>query len=187
LQIVLDEMAPDSASRVAPRLSQMAALLEETIGAIREVMADLRPPVLDHHGLVSALHWYAPVFEARTGLRVRVAGPERGARLPRDVEISLFRIAQEALTNAAKHSGASLVQVRVDLSPARVELRVEDDGRGFRESRGARAARRGGWGLPAMRERAEAIGGRLSVETGGPGARIIVQVPLANADHGHPG
>jgi signal transduction histidine kinase len=170
----------------------MSTLLEETIGAIREVMSDLRPQVLDQHGLSAALFQYASAFEARTGLRVQVNGAAKRVPLPHDVAIALFRIAQEALTNAAKHSGASRVVVRVTKSQKRVELRVEDDGRGGLERRksprgAAKGNGNGGWGLPMMRERAEAVGGRLRVENLDPGTRIVVEIPLGHVDQRHPG
>jgi signal transduction histidine kinase len=97
------------------------------------------------------------------------------------VELALFRIAQEALTNVAKHSGATAVGVLLSQDAQAIELAVEDDGGGFKDSLGARSAGRGGWGLPAMRERAEAHGGELRVELPGRGARIIVRVPLPDA------
>lgn len=176
------EMGPD----LAGRLAQMSALLGETVGAIRDVIADLRPAVLDDHGLVPALHWHASVFEARTGLRVRVAGPEHGPRFDHNIETALFRIAQEALTNCAKHSGASLVEVRFRQGAQTLELCVEDNGRGFREPREVQVVRRG-WGLQAMRERAEAVGGALRIESSRSGTRIVVTVPVGDGDQRHPG
>jgi len=83
---------------------------------------------------------------------------------------------QEALTNAAKHSGGTAIQVRIDYGE-RVRLTVADNGSGFPERDGARAARRGGFGLPTMRERAEAVGGRLSIEFPEQGTRLMVEVP----------
>ncbi len=104
-----------------------------------------------------------------------VAGGER--RLPRDAELALFRIAQEALTNAAKHSGANSVHVSIAEEAGLMLLSVEDDGRGFADPVGARSERRGGWGLAAMRERAEAHGGTLRIEFPGRGTRLIVEIP----------
>ncbi len=151
-------------------------------------MSDLRPQVLDEHGLSAALYQYASAFEARTGLRVQVKGAENRLPLAHHVAIALFRIAQEALTNAAKHSGASHLAVRVSKSPERVELCIEDDGSGLPGDGATRAAGNGGgWGLPMMRERAEAVGGRLRIERAERGTRIVVEVPLTHADQRHPG
>jgi signal transduction histidine kinase len=159
-----------------PRIDAMAALVETTIDAIRDVMTDLHPPALEEFGLVPALRWHAAQFGKRTGMKVRtrVYGKER--RLDADMELALFRIAQEAFTNAAKHSGGSAIQVRIDYDEG-VRLTVEDNGRGFAEREGARSARRGGFGLPTMRERAEAVGGRLRIEFPEQGTRLVVEVP----------
>jgi signal transduction histidine kinase len=159
-----------------PRIDAMAALVETTIDAIRDVMTDLRPSALEEFGLVPALRWYASQFGKRTGIKValRCEGSER--RLPSDTELALFRIAQEALTNAAKHSGGSAVEISVSCAEA-LRVSITDNGAGFAQREGARSARRGGFGLPTMRERAEAIGGRLRVEFPGQGTRVVVEVP----------
>jgi len=182
MDMVRRRMPQATALSVAPRLHQMATLLEETIGTIRAVMSDLQPQALDEHGLSAALFQYAASFEARTGLRVQVKGSESRRKLPHDVAIALFRIAQEALTNAAKHSGASGVVMHVRKDGKSVELAIEDDGRGFPKVRGPRPRQGGGWGLPMMRERAEAVGGRLRVEHAERRTRIVVEVPFEHAD-----
>jgi len=171
LQAAGDEIA-------APRLDAMAVLLDTTIDAIRGVMTDLRPAALEEFGLASALRWYASEFGKRTGMKVSTHVQGRQARLPRDTELALFRIVQEALTNAAKHSGGTSVQISVRFGES-LRLTVEDDGRGFREVAGTRGARTGGFGLPTMRERAEALGGALRVEFPDRGTRVVVEIPLA--------
>jgi PAS domain S-box-containing protein len=166
----------------APRLDAMAGLLETTIDAIRGVMTDLRPAALEEFGLVPALRWYASLFSKRTGMKVSTRSEGRELRLSRDTELALFRIVQEALTNAAKHSGGSTVEIGIRYGKD-VRLTVEDDGRGFAEPLGARSARRGGFGLPTMRERAEAHGGTLRVEFPGRGTRLVIEMPShADAD-----
>jgi signal transduction histidine kinase len=155
-------------------------LMDSTFDAVRNVMYDLRPPVLDAFGLVASLQWYAQQFAKRTGIRVEVRGVE-GPRFGPDVEIALFRIAQEALTNVTRHSQAK--NVRVDLQDRAEEtvLTIEDDGVGFEPAGG----RRGniGYGLISMRERAEAVGGTFETSSEkGRGLRVTVKVPRA-----HPG
>ena len=159
------------------RIDAMRTLVEKTIDAIRGVMTDLRPPELEEFGLAPALRWYAAEFEHRTGLKAGVDSASGERRLPPQIELALFRIAQEALTNAAKHSGGTSVQVALTESDGRIRLSIEDDGAGFTNPKGARSARRGGWGLPTMRERAEAHGGTLKVEFPGRGTRVIVDLP----------
>jgi two-component system sensor histidine kinase UhpB len=155
----------------------MRALVEKTIDAIRGVMTDLRPPALEEFGLAPALRWYVAEFSERTGMKASISAPAGDRRLPRDTELALFRIVQEALTNAAKHSDGGSVHVAITEEAGGVRLSVEDDGRGFANPVGARSARRGGWGLPAMRERAEAHGGMLRIEFPGRGTRLIVEIP----------
>jgi len=186
LEFVRQRMPQAAAAPLAPRLHQMATLLEETIGSIREVMSDLRPQALDEHGLSAALFQHAAAFEARTGLRVQVKGAENPLPLPRDVAIALFRIAQEALTNAAKHGRASVAEVRVHKSRQGVELFIEDNGCGLPEELARSLASGGGWGLRMMRERAEAVGGTLTIASPGQGTQIAVKVAL-DADQRHSG
>lgn len=165
-----------------PRLDAMAGLVETTIDAIRGVMTDLRPAALEEFGLVPALRWHASVFGERTGIKVTTDAAGPAVRLSRDAELALFRIVQETLTNVAKHSGATSVTIAIRYGDA-VRLTVEDDGRGFADAAGARSAKRGGFGLTTMRERAEAHGGRLRVEFPARGTRVVVEIPKeGNAD-----
>ena len=165
-----------------PRLEAMAGLVETTIDAIRGVMTDLRPAALEEFGLVPALRWYASVFSERTGIKVATQVAGAAARLSSDAELALFRIVQETLTNVAKHSGAASVKVAIRYGDG-VHLSVEDDGRGFADAAGARGAKRGGFGLTTMRERAQAHGGRLRVEFPGRGTRVVVEIPKGADAH----
>jgi PAS domain S-box-containing protein len=185
LEVVRGEAPRGLTAQLSDTLADMGRLIDETVRVTRDLMTDLRPPVLDDYGLVPALEWYAQEFAARSGLRIRVEGAPLEPRLTGDAELALFRIAQEALANAAKHSGAAKVRIAVARSDGGVRLVVEDDGRGFADPQGARAERRGGFGLPAMRERAAALGGSLRVEFPGAGTRVVAEVPCA--DPRHPG
>jgi two-component system sensor histidine kinase UhpB len=157
------------------RIDVMRGLVEKTIDAIRGVMTDLRPPELEEFGLAPALRWYAAEFSERTGLKAGVAWPgER--RLPREIELALFRIAQEALTNVAKHAAASRVTIALAADAGRVRLVVEDDGCGIAATRAANDPGSAGWGMAVMRERAVAAGGTMQVESAGRGTRIVVEL-----------
>jgi PAS domain S-box-containing protein len=160
------------------QVDSMQRTVEQTIEAIRGVMSELRPVGLDEYGLSPALRSYASDFQSRTSLRTTIECAVPIGRLSPQVEVSLFRIVQEALTNSAKHSGASTVRVVAERNGARLRIGVEDDGQGFADPVGARKTHRGGWGLPAIRERAEACGGKLRVEHLSPGARLVVEVPV---------
>jgi two-component system sensor histidine kinase UhpB len=164
------------------RLRAMEGVLNNTVEAIRGVMAQLRPPALEEYGLVPALHWYGSDYSARTGVKVYVAAGDESRRLARNLEVDLFRVVQEALTNVAKHSRARSAEVAIRVDDAMVKVSVSDDGVGFADAGGARSARRGGWGLPTMRERAQAHGGSLRVEFPERGTRLVVEVPARYDD-----
>jgi signal transduction histidine kinase len=179
-------LLPGASSRKAETtFNDMGQLLKETMGAVREVMSDLRPPLLDDYGLYAAIEWHARQLENRTGLRVAVEGRKLDPRPASEVEVALFRIAQEALTNVAKHAAASHAKVSISGSAGRVRLLVEDDGRGIEATAAANDAGRAGWGMAVMRERAVAVGGSMRVERPGQGTRIVVEV--AAGDPHHPG
>jgi len=171
-------------SRIAatPRVEAMSRLLGTVVDAIRGVMTELRPVALEEFGLAAALRWQAAEFTRRTGINAAVEAAAGLSRLAPSLELVLFRIVQEALTNIAKHSGARNASVLLSQDAGMVRLVVADDGRGFADPLGARSAGRGGWGLPAMRERAEAHGGELRVELPGQGAKIIAEIPFHNDD-----
>ena len=104
---------PSALEALRARLEDAAALLESTSGVIENVMSELRPPMLDDYGLLPALQWYATEFHRRTGTRVKVEGDEQMKRLPQTSEIALFRIAQEALNNVAKHAHATHIEIEL--------------------------------------------------------------------------
>jgi PAS domain S-box-containing protein len=181
LTTLKQRLRPDADPVSGARIDAMRALVEKTIDAIRGVMTDLRPPALEEFGLAPALRGYVAEFSERTGMKASLSVPGGERRLPRDAELALFRIVQEALTNAAKHSGGSSVHIGLSEEAGRICVSVEDDGHGFPDPVGARSARRGGWGLPTMRERAEAHGGALRIEFPSRGTRLIVEIPAREA------
>ncbi|MDT7856384.1 PAS domain S-box protein [Rubrivirga sp. S365] len=159
------------------RLAELRETIDETIGHVRQVAADLRPGVLDDFGLASAAEWQVERFAARTGVEASLA-VEGTAEVPTDVATAAFRVLQEALTNVARHADARSVDVTLDvtLGGGAVRLTVADDGRGF----DGNAVGRRTLGLLGMRERAGALGGTLDVR-GVPGRGTVVEctLPLA--------
>lgn len=151
-------------------------LRETVVNAVQELRAlavELRPKALDDFGLSPALERLIDTYSRRTGLTVdsHLAGLE--PRLPEPVESALYRIVQEALTNIAKHAGASTVSIVTRRDEGRIVLIVEDNGTGFDA-----AAPAGGLGLVSMRERAELLGGSLRVESGTEqGTTLVIEVP----------
>lgn len=183
LDILRTDLHASANSLIGTRIGSMTRTVGETVDAIRGVMAELHPAVLDDYGLVPALHAHADRFRVLTGIPVGIEAPPDLPRLARPAELALYRIVQEALTNVAKHSGATRALVRIGREGGRFSLWVEDDGRGFSEPEGARASARGGWGLSEMRERAEALGGTLSIRfPSGGGTCVLVQLEAAGAD-----
>ncbi len=177
LNIVRSQLPAEAAAGAVARLDDSLRLVEETMERTRDVMAELRPSVLDDYGLVSALHWYGGQFASRTGIAVAVEGQKPDPRLAARVENALFRIAQEALTNVAKHAQATRATVTLQEDGETVRLVIADDGVGFDPARLAAPDGSRGWGLAIMRERAEAVGGRCRIESRpGQGTRVIVEV-----------
>jgi NO-binding membrane sensor protein with MHYT domain/two-component sensor histidine kinase len=175
LDILRARGVPGDRPDLGARLDDSIALVDATAEAIENVMSELRPPMLDDHGLLSALQWYAREFSLRAGIEVEMRGEDPKQLSNREVEIALFRIAQEALTNVAKHAGATRVVVALEQAGAGCVLSISDNGAGFATDL---KATRPGQGLVTMAERAEAIGGRLDVRaSAGSGTQINIFFP----------
>ncbi|MBI1886577.1 MAG: ArsR family transcriptional regulator [Chloroflexi bacterium] len=160
------------------RFQELRELTSVTLEGVRRMALDLRPSALDDLGLVPALQWYTELFAQTWNVRVefRTAGLNR--RLPVDLELVLYRVAQEAVTNIAKHAGASRVAVELERHGLWVRLKVEDDGKGF-EVQKAMSSKKRGLGLFGMQERLALVGGRFDIESEpGNGTRLTAEVPL---------
>jgi PAS domain S-box-containing protein len=164
LSALRGRLSTESQSELGLRLDDAEELLRSTAGEVRDVMAELRPPMLDPYGLVAALRWLGERFSDRAGIEVTVSGDEPSPRLGPAVEMTLFRIVQEALTNIAKHASASTVAIAVTPAAEGTILAVTDDGRGF-DPKAARASAGGkrSWGQLIMQERAVAVGATCTV------------------------
>ena len=168
----------DAKPELAALLEDSASLLRQTFDTMRDVMSELRPQVLDDFGLLAALRFYAGTFSRRTGVRVDfdVDGCNHPQLIPKAVELAMFRIAQEALNNVAKHSRAARVEITLACASERAALAIRDDGVGFDPERIKRSNPETGWGLMIMRERAEAAGARFELEAiPGSGVRVLVE------------
>ena len=163
---------------LAARLDDIRALIKDTSTSIHEICADLRPPLLDYAGLPAALDAYAARFSNRTGIEVRTSYAEPLRRLAPDIESLLFRIAQESLTNCAKHAQATRIDLRLDNDRSPNILSIADNGHGFIPASLTDKTRDAGLGILNMREMAEFAGGKFSIEsTPGQGTRIRVEIP----------
>jgi PAS domain S-box-containing protein len=178
LNIVRSRLAQECADHVASRIDDSLSLVDQTAQSIRSVMSDLRPPVLDDYGLAAALRWYSDQFTSSTGISITIQADENGPRPSTAVEVTLFRIAQEALANVARHAQASQVTVRLTQSKRSLRLFICDDGIGFDTADSSAPDSEGGWGLLNMAERAQAVGGQCRIESEpGRGTCITVRVP----------
>jgi PAS domain S-box-containing protein len=173
----LSEAAQSLAAKPREMLANAVRLARQCSTEIRTASYLLHPPLLDELGLMSALRWLADGLEERSGIEVRLELPESMQRLSPANELTLFRVAQEALTNVQRHSASPWVGIRLTVLESIACLEVEDGGRGI--SRGARAtAAKLGVGLAGMRERIRQVGGTFAVESAAAGTRIRVTVPL---------
>lgn len=177
LNIIRTQMSEETGDAIRSRIDDSLSLVEQTVERIRDVMARLRPSVLDDYGLVAALHWYGEQSARRTGIAIVVEGEEPVPRLATHVESALFRIAQEALTNVAKHAQATNVMVTMQVQGEIVRLVITDDGIGFDPTPRVEPGGGHGWGLLTMAERAEAVGGCCRIQSvPGQGAQVVVEV-----------
>jgi signal transduction histidine kinase len=178
LNIIQMQLSDDLSGSVHYHLDDSLSLVELTAERIRDVMADLRPPVLDDYGLVAALRWYGEKISRRIDIPITVAGEEPDPRMNPRVENALFRITQEALTNVAKHAQASNAKISVEMEGDLLRLSVMDDGIGFDPQNLSESDEGQGWGLLSITERAEAVGGQVWIDSSSDqGTTVTVEVP----------
>ena len=160
---------------MAEKLGRALANLDQGIALKRRIIEDMRPTVLANFGLVTALRTFADETAQRTGWTLELALPADDIKLGEEVEIALFRVAQESLTNAAKYARASSVSITLALDDERVSMHIADDGVGIRPQDLQRTHTHG---LLGMRQRVSARGGRIEIERREPhGTDIRVTMP----------
>jgi signal transduction histidine kinase len=181
LSLQVSARAGSSPQDKSATVAQPLAIIDDLIARIRRISLDLRPPLLDEVGLVSALRPYLQSQATISGILIDLDAPEaqdqRPFRLPADYEIACFRVVQEAITNALRHASARRIVVRVARSDHHVSLSIQDDGRGFDPITLDEAAARGHLGVLGMRERIRARGGQFAL-TSTPGLGTTVEVDL---------
>ena len=171
----------DGATGTRDKLTAMAALIDDTVVVVRRIATDLRPGILDDLGLASAVEWQAREFEQRTGIPCTVHAGLGDGRVEPAVSTAVFRILQEALTNVTRHSQATHVVVTLEGRDGNLVLEVRDDGIGIPETEASKA---GSIGLAGMRERAQLVGGGLSIAgLHGVGTTVHVQIPWRQGVH----
>ena len=155
-------------------------LLDKAMLEVRRISRNLRPSELDDLGLVPALRSLCAEFGERTGIAVELACPDQSEKLPAEVELNAYRIAQEALTNVEKHAGAQHVTVELACDNVRLRLRLRDDGCGFdRNAPAPVASKNGGMGLMDIEERVRLVGGTCVVKSvPAAGTEVAIELPL---------
>ncbi len=173
---ITDSLSPQDATLLEGLWQQTSKTLDE----VRRFIQDLRLPILDDLGFLPALEWLTSDLIKQSGIAVDMAvlGPVR--RFSHEIELVLFRIAREALRNMWKHSEASRAWVTVEFGNAKAVLTVKDDGKGFELTKGIDyLSFRGNLGLIGMQERAQHIGGKLTLQSKlGKGTTVTVEVPI---------
>jgi len=161
-------------------LEDNAGLLEQLSSEIRTISHLLHPPLLDEVGLQSALQWYIDGFSERSKIKVDLELPDDFGRLPRNLEITLFRVVQECLTNIHRHSGSNTAAIRVSRSENEVRLEVRDAGKGIpvEAQTSLSSGKLSGVGLRGMHERLRQMGGHLDVQSNGNGTLVLATLPI---------
>ena len=170
-----------------PADSAGAAIIEDTASIVAEMSRQLRtmsyllhPPLLDEAGLLSAVKWYVDGFVSRSTVEISLElSPDLG-RLPQEMEITLFRLIQESLTNIHRHSGSKTAHIRLVRDDQYVHLEIIDQGKGFAATHGSDRQVRGGVGILGMKERVRRFGGILDFSSSTDGTTVRAQLPIAS-------
>jgi signal transduction histidine kinase len=164
---------------LSQKISNTQRLVEKSVGIVHRFARELRPAVLDDLGLIPALHSFLKSFSEETGIRVNLTAFTGLEKLSNAKRTVFYRVAQEALTNVARHAQASRVDVSIQKLPNAVRMRIKDDGKSFEVEHMWQAKKSQRLGLLGMRERAEMVGGTLTVESSpGHGTTITTQIPF---------
>lgn len=158
-------------------LGLCTTLLADCIKEVRTISYLLYPPMLEERGLKSAIDWYLDGFRKRSGITVNFEAPERLERPSRDVELALFRVLQESVTNIHKHSGASAIDIVLSARNGTIDLKVRDYGKGLPPASGSRDREISGVGLRGMSERMLQLGGTFKISSADPGTLVNATVP----------
>lgn len=177
LLLRIQAVTEDAPPELRPQLEETRHLADQAMGELLDLARQLRPTALDDHGLVAALTSHVRDFDRRGDARASFWADPRMGSLSPDSQVVVYRVAQEALVNAARHSGATRVEVSLEPRESRVRLEVADNGSGF-----AFAEEGKGLGLSGMRERALLVGGSLDIDSRpGKGTSVVLEVPAEPA------
>jgi PAS domain S-box-containing protein len=182
-QIAQDFSTGGPTAETKDRLAETRALVDHTMDQIHEMVLDLRPAMLDELGLVPTLRWAIDRFTARSGIPADLSATGLNTRLRPEIETTLYRVTQEALTNVIRHAQASHVSLRLEHLSDRLHVEIQDDGVGLDVSAVAdHHSASNGVGLLGMRERVSLLGGRFEIHSQpGDGTRLTIEIPLKDS------
>jgi signal transduction histidine kinase len=156
-------------------------LIDQCTAEVRTMSHLLHPPLLEEVGLPSAVPWYTEGFAERSGIKVDLQMPANMVRLPQPVELVLFRVLQESLTNIHRHAGSTRAKIQLSITADSATLSVEDDGKGFTFVNGQ--PHKPGVGIAGMRERVRELGGELRIHSASNGTKVEAIVPMTPVAH----
>jgi PAS domain S-box-containing protein len=183
---IAEQANAEKVQEAAPQLTKQVAESQKLVDLLhRELRTTtylLHPPLLDETGLFSAISWYVQGMSQRSGMRIDFEMAEDFGRLSREMELLVFRLVQESLTNIHRHSGSKTSAIRISRGAEAVTVDVEDHGKGIsREKLATIQAGSSGLGIRAMRERLRQFGGELRIDSKGAGTRVLVTIPISPA------
>jgi two-component system NarL family sensor kinase len=178
------QLASITQHAVKPQVRKAA---QESLEMVRQLSKEIRtvsyllhPPLLDENGLPGAIQWYIQGLVERSGLKIELLIPKDFGRLPDDVEVAIFRIVQECLTNIHRHSGSETATIRLSNDGNNVSLEIQDEGKGISaEKLTDIQAQRSGVGIAGMRERVRHLNGVLNIQSNSDGTKVSVTLPTA--------
>jgi len=187
VELAVVERALDTQARTRNVLGEARAITDHALQTVRDLSQLLHPPLLDDLGLAATLDWYLGSFSKRTGIAAELLREEADERLAPEIEMCLYRITQEALTNVAKHANATSCRVYLQRLTETVRLKVEDNGKGFDVRQVMARHLRSGLGLLGVQERVSEFGGTFRIESEpGQGTRLIVELPALPREQAEP-
>jgi PAS domain S-box-containing protein len=167
--------------RAAGYIEECSKLIDQALSEVRTISYLLHPPLLEELGLAGVLPWYVSGFSERSRIKVSLEVPKEMGRLPREIELGLFRIVQECLTNVHRHSNSTTANISLSFGNRQVRLKVEDQGKGMAATtkESGNQGRTAGVGLSGIRERVTNLGGLMQIRSGDWGTAIEVVFPTA--------
>jgi signal transduction histidine kinase len=181
LAMNLARLSPDAKhepAQLAKTVEEAQALVQHLTQELRTTSYLLHPPLLDENGLSSALSWYVQGLTKRSGLDIDLKIPENFGRLPPEMELVIFRLVQECLTNIHRHSGSKTALIRIGLEADKIHVEVQDHGKGMSHRQLAEVQSQGsGVGIRGMRERLRQFHGELIIESNALGTKILATLP----------